>query len=311
MNILEAIEQYKEGLSTDSSHQTYIAALPALKRFFTEEERTDLEVEDITNYRRWLDAEGYAKPTIKLYLVVFRQLLKWMVAKELLDGNFYLRITAYYETMDSGRRSPFVRRQIEPDDIKAILDAFEPVRKSDDNGWEMDYMRNRALVHLLAGTGMRISEALSLDREPFDTFFGNWNGRRELVLPIIGKGEKMRNIVILSSTLRKVRDYLAIRTDNHLPLFVPHGNRHTKDYRITRQTAWASMSNMAKQVGVESFASPHAMRHYYLDRLAPKVDLRTLSDLAGHADVRMTDQAYLGPVRTRELVKAVKAAEAE
>jgi integrase/recombinase XerD len=311
MNVLELIDQYEGELSSNPSHSTYRATLPALRRFFSENERENLEVEDISAYRRYL-SDDYSKATVKLYVIVFKQLLKWAVAKGLLDGNFYLQMTSYYETMDSNR-SPFIRRQIEPEDIVTILDAFNDLPPAElPELRAIIYLRDRALVYLLAKSGLRVDEALSLDRFRFDEFFGNWNGRREMVLQVTGKGDKVRNIVLLPSSLRKVRDYLSARADPYQPLFVSHGNRHREDYRITRQTAWRSINRVARQNGIESFTGPHAFRHFYLDNLAQSgVDLRVLSDLAGHADIRTTDRSYLGPVRTKELVRAVKEAEGE
>jgi integrase/recombinase XerC len=290
------IDQYKAALNGSPTNETYKASLVALEQFY--QDRDGFQVEDISEYHQYLLEQEYSDNTARLYTSVMRKLLKWSVVKELLNANDVVRAEAYYDTIGQ-QRSGFKRRQINEDDIKKLSGFFEPSNPDD-----LIYMRNRALVRLLLGTGLRITEALNLDRQPFDEFFGNWNGRRELVLPILGKGKKIRDMIILPEYLKPIQEYLSLRTDRYPALFCSHANRAGEDGRISRKTAYKVFQDVAELLNLKSFISPHALRHFFSETLMERgMALEDLQDLLGHANPATTKRSYAGVAKTKRLAR--------
>jgi integrase/recombinase XerD len=144
--------------------------------------------------------------------------------------------------------------------------------------------RLRALIELLLGTGLRIGEALSLPREPFE--------RGTTQLRVVGKGGKPRTVFFPARTLDWVGVYLQSRVDTEPMLFATTGD-------IPRRLARADISRMFIQLrnkaGLSKRVSPHLLRHTYCTNLLNNgVDIRFIRDLAGHRDIGTTARYYLG-----------------
>lgn len=154
--------------------------------------------------------------------------------------------------------------------------------------------RLRALVELLLGTGLRISEAIALDRRPFD--------ERQANIPIVGKGGVKRTIFVTERALRWVHVYLAARFDAEPALFVTTGDEPA---RIARADVSRFFIRLRRQAGITKQLTPHMLRHTYCTNLLYNgVDIRFIRDLAGHRDISTTARYYLGSddKKLRELV---------
>lgn len=156
--------------------------------------------------------------------------------------------------------------------------------------------RNAALLTLLYGGGLRISEALSLKRN--DAPFGE-------SLVIIGKGRKERVVPILPA-IREVMDaYVAQRPVASTPdesLFL---SRRGKP--MSAREAQALMQNLRSALGLSERATPHALRHSFASHLLDGgADLRSVQELLGHASLSTT-QVYT-QVETKRLMDVYKKA---
>jgi integrase/recombinase XerD len=148
-------------------------------------------------------------------------------------------------------------------------------------------LRDRALLELLYAAGLRISEAIGLDREDLST-----DGA---FVRVIGKGDKERLVPVGEVAL----DWLARWTDGprgtllaigHVapdrggPLFL--GDRGG---RLARQQAWASVKRAAARAGLVDRVSPHTLRHSFATHmLEGGADLRVVQELLGHASISTT-----------------------
>ena len=161
----------------------------------------------------------------------------------------------------------------------AVVDAHEQLA---DEPWIR--MRNAAVLTLLYGCGLRISEALSLT--PAD-FAGTPTSLR-----ITGKGDKMRIVPLIAPALTGVQDYIKfcpIPLSDDRPLF-----RGARGGPLQPAIIQREMQKMRGALGLPDSATPHALRHSFATHLlAGGGDLRTIQELLGHASLSTT-QVYTG-----------------
>ena len=140
--------------------------------------------------------------------------------------------------------------------------------------------RNAALITLLYGTGLRISEALSLKRG--DAPLGE-------TLTIVGKGRKERAVPVLAAVRDAVDEYVKLRPfalERGAPLFV---SRRGKP--MSAREAQALMQNLRGRLGLSARATPHALRHSFATHLLRNGgDLRAVQELLGHASLSTTQK---------------------
>lgn len=152
--------------------------------------------------------------------------------------------------------------------------------------------RNAAILFLLYGAGLRISEALSLNVEDSDTD----------VLRVDGKGGKTRVVPILPAVKDAIATYLDLCPFPHekkAPLFraIRGGRMNARDVQSTVQT-------LRSALGLADSVTPHALRHSFATHLLNNgADLRVIQDLLGHANLATT-QIYT-KVQTDRLVKTI------
>lgn len=148
-------------------------------------------------------------------------------------------------------------------------------------------LRNRALLELLYASGLRVSEALGLDREHL--------ARDAAYVRVIGKGDRERVVPVGEVALAWLDQYLAWPRPAWLavagdgdgpgtPLFVTRTGR-----RLGRQAAWAAVKAAADAAGLGDRISPHTLRHSFATHLLEGgADLRVVQELLGHASIATT-----------------------
>lgn len=170
------------------------------------------------------------------------------------------------------------KRQVEfltPEEIKQLL---ESLNTADKRG-----LRMRALIEVLLASGMRISEALSLNRTDI-----NFHTQEAT---IIGKGNKQRNIYLTPRAIHWLNEYLLKRVDNNLALFIAFGTGE----RLTRFDLSKQFRHYAQRAGLKKKVTPHLMRHTMATTLLRNgCDIRYIQEMLGHADIQTTARYYLG-----------------
>jgi integrase/recombinase XerC len=156
--------------------------------------------------------------------------------------------------------------------------------------------RNTALLTLLYGGGLRISEALSLKRNDAPLADS---------LVILGKGRKERVVPILPAIREAMDAYIAQRPAANTadePLFL---SRRGKP--MSAREAQALMQNLRSKLGLSERATPHALRHSFASHLLDGgADLRSVQELLGHASLSST-QIYT-QLETKRLMEVYKKA---
>lgn len=151
-------------------------------------------------------------------------------------------------------------------------------------------LRDRAIIELLFSSGLRVSELVGLNRDHVNT------KRREFM--VRGKGQKDRPVFISQTAAEHLENYLAVRTDSLVPLFISY-SRNTQnldtsgDYRrLTPRSIQRLVSRYAKLAGITKHVSPHTMRHSFAtDLLMNGADIRSVQNMLGHSDISTT-QVY-------------------
>ena len=152
-------------------------------------------------------------------------------------------------------------------------------------------LRDAALLELLYGTGMRISEAVALDVDEVDRLLRAPADGPAPGLRVLGKGNKER-IVPVGSYARRALDAYLVRGR---PVLGSRGRGtpalflNARGGRLSRQSAWAVLRSVAEKAGITAEVSPHTLRHSYATHLLDGgADIRVVQELLGHASVTTT-----------------------
>jgi integrase/recombinase XerC len=159
-------------------------------------------------------------------------------------------------------------------------DAARAIQEAGEGNVPWIAARNAALITLLYGTGLRISEALSLKRG--DAPLGE-------TLTVIGKGRKERSLPVLAAVREAIDAYVKLCPfvpAKSAPLFVSRrGNP------MSAREAQALMQHLRGRLGLSPRATPHALRHSFATHLLRNGgDLRAVQELLGHASLSTTQK---------------------
>lgn len=144
-------------------------------------------------------------------------------------------------------------------------------------------LRDRALVEFLYGTGTRISEVVELDVDDVDL--------ETRTVIVTGKGSKQRVLPLGEFAAMAVDAYLV----RGRPVLVTKGRGTPRLFlnslgrQLSRQSAYAVVSDAAERAGLTSVVGPHTLRHSYATHLIEGgADVRVVQELLGHASVTTT-----------------------
>lgn len=144
-------------------------------------------------------------------------------------------------------------------------------------------LRNRALLELLYGSGLRISEALSLDIDHIDLSQG--------VLKVLGKGNKERIVPITSKCREIILRYLEQRKAFNPKQGTKALFLGVRGKRLNRREALRIVERACKQASLPVFISPHTLRHSFATHMLESgADLRVVQQLLGHSRLSTTQR---------------------
>jgi integrase/recombinase XerD len=161
--------------------------------------------------------------------------------------------------------------------------------------------RDRGILEMLYGSGIRISELVSLDLDDVDLDEGS-------VLVRSGKGSKARRVPLGRSAARAVGDYVHATRPELLKRSSGGSARgavflNARGGRLTRQGCWKILKRYAEEAGLGPRVSPHTLRHSFATHMLDGgADIRVVQELLGHASLSTT-QVYtlVSDARLREV----------
>ncbi len=232
--------------------------------------------DDIIGYHRHLETRGLAPASINRALTAVRGLFRFLVSEDLLASD----PTADVEVGKLPRSLPKALTEAE---VVRLLDAV--------SGSDPAARRDRAILEVLYGTGMRISELVALSLPDLDLEAG--------LMRVTGKGDRQRLVPVGRLAHAAVVAWLE---PGGRSAFIPDRwagrgaeravflNR--RGGRLSRQGVWGVVRKHGLQAGIADRLTPHVLRHscatHMLDHGA---DIRTVQELLGHASVSTT-QVY-------------------
>jgi integrase/recombinase XerD len=186
------------------------------------------------------------------------------------------------------RRHPTLPRTLSPGEAMRLIEAAA--------GTTPRSLRDRALVELLYGSGLRISEALGLEKGGVDL--------ENRLVRVLGKGRKERIVPLARETAEALRRYLA-----HGRPFLDRKHRqelflNARGGGLTRAGAFLLLRRLAEHAGLEpGRVHPHLLRHSFATHLLEGgADLRSVQEMLGHADLATTElYTHVSDRRRREL----------
>jgi integrase/recombinase XerD len=201
---------------------------------------------------------------------------RWLMAEHYIEHD----PTLLLESPRLGRHLPDI---LSVDEIDAMIAAIDLSK--------FEGVRNRAIIEILYGCGLRVSELVNLqiNRIYFD----------EQYLIVLGKGSKERLVPMSQVSIEAIRQYLDLRADiccrrgEENYLFISR-----RGGRLTRMMVFYIVTSLAQAADIRKTISPHTLRHSFATHLLEGgANLRAIQQMLGHESISTTE-IYLHLDRT-------------
>lgn len=227
--------------------------------------------------RRWaaqLHGQGLAPRSVAIALSAWRGLYRWWGR----EGGVAMNPADGVRAPKAARPLP---KALAVDQAVALAEHRQP---GADPRLEA---RDRCIVELLYGGGLRVAELVGLDASPGAAARG-WIDRAEAEAQVLGKGSKRRSVPIGQAALAALDVWLAQRPAvaraDEPALFVTRTGT-----RLTASQVRSRLKARALQAGLPTHVHPHMLRHSYASHLLQSSgDLRAVQELLGHANITTT-----------------------
>ena len=283
-----------------STLNTYYYTIEKFKKTLSEHgvRPAETPLTAITNdWIHWfLDDLRLLEPTTERgYLAAVMGFYDYVVAKNWLDLNL---TEMRYFVKRRQRKLPEKAQRFPKRQVERLLEGMDELANGPfkDDREQLTIFRDRALLYLLAHSGLRVSEACSLKCGHVD-----W---AEAELYVIGKGNKEARVRISEQARAKLKDYLKARQElqlpplpdflDELPLFARHDKRAGKKIlpissRSVQQAIDKLVSRCLGEIHLRE-VTPHTFRHYFVTTVLRSTggDIEVAKKLARHADISTT-----------------------
>jgi len=288
------ITQYQEHLAlvrnlSDNSIKGYVTDLESFLKHMEKlgiVEFNQLEIEHIRSWLANLQTTGVARATLTRRIVSIRAFTNWAAASGWLNSDLgaNLAIPKPHKTLPEVLNVDEAATVLKSLEVKAIEEPT-PIN-----------LRDLALVEVLYGTGIRVSELCGLNLEDVD--------RTRNTLNVYGKGDKQRVVPIGIPAMKSIDNYISnarselINDNSAQALFL--GSRGKRiDQRTVREVVYEAMKSVGAKMG------PHGLRHSTAGHLLEGgADLRTVQEILGHASLATTQiYTHVSPERLQSAYK--------
>ncbi len=224
-----------------------------------------------------LHAQGLGPRSRAIALAAWRGLYRWWARDGKVDHNPADGLRA----PKAGRPLP---KALPVDQAVALAEQTPP---TDDDALRA---RDRCIVELLYGCGLRVGELVALDAGASASATG-WIDVADASAHVLGKGSKRRSVPVGAPALAALRDWLAQRgrlaAPSETALLVSR-----RGTRLSPSQVRSRLAALAQAAGVPTRVHPHMLRHSFASHLLQSSgDLRAVQELLGHASIATT-QVY-------------------
>jgi len=255
------------------SVEAYLNDVDKLSQYFqainSEPKLSEIKFSDLRLFISWLNELGMQASTQARVISGLKAFFSYLLLEELIDHD----PTQLIEGPNITRKLPDTLNIYE---INALIDAIDASKP--------EGMRNKAIIEVLYGCGLRVSELADLK-------ISNLYSQIEFV-KVIGKGNKERLVPIggtalklLDIYIKQVRIHLSIKKGNEDFIFL---NRFGS--RLSRISIFNLIKNLAIETGLKKNISPHTLRHSFATHLIEGgADLRAVQEMLGHSSITTTE----------------------
>lgn len=259
---------YEKGLSPKSV-EAYLHDVIQLDDFLQGRDIEKVILEDVQDFLKCLYDKNIAPRSQARMISGIKAFYNFLVY----DGTISESPVVLLDAPKIGMHLPDV---LSVEEVEAIIDAIDLS--------EPEGHRNRAMIEVLYGCGIRVSELVNLKIS--NLFF------EEGFIKVIGKGDKERMVPIGSTAQKMVKLYME-GSRVHLPikngeedfLFLNRRGSH-----LTREMIFILVKRWAEKAGIQKSISPHTFRHSFATHLIEGgADLRAVQELLGHESITTTE----------------------
>ena len=251
---------------SDNTVSAYERDIAKLTRFLSVP-ITEVRSHHIDGFVAHLHGKGLAPRSIQRALSSVRSLFNFLEQTGVVRGN-----------PAANNKAPKTKSKLPNTldaDQAAALFTFQPKNDLE--------RRDLAMLELLYGSGVRLSELVGIDLQHLDLNSG--------FVTVTGKGSKARQVPMGSHCIKAIRDWLACRVGlgPQAPLFTAGKGYTGHGRRISQRTVQQRLKRLAMlQLGSDQL-HPHMLRHSFASHLLESSgDLRAVQELLGHADISTT-----------------------
>lgn len=227
-----------------------------------------IKTENILGYLNYLKKLGYKARSQSRALSALKSFYKFLNVEQIVDNNPVLTISA--PKLD--KKLPTV---LSVEEVMRLLDSL-----NDDTPYNA---RNHAMIEVMYGTGLRVSELVNLKLSELHL--------TDKMISTVGKGSKERLVPINDYATKVLRNYLI----NYRPLLLKKGKDPNFVFLnnlgdpLSRQSFFLILKRLAKEANIEKEISPHTLRHSFATHLLEAgTDLRYIQEMLGHEDISTT-----------------------
>ena len=257
----------QRGLSANTV-EAYSRDIRHLVEFIGDASLTDVTPPDLHEFLASLHDLGLTPASQARMVAALRAFYKYLRSEQLITDD----PTLLLESPKAERLLPDV---LSVGEIDAMIAAIPPDKD--------ESTRNRAIIEMLYGSGLRVSELCDLRISRFSA--------RDGMAIIEGKGAKQRLVPVSPGAISAVEDYLEERRRLNIQpgeediLFLNRRGR-----RLTRVMIFYIVKQLAKLAGVKKSVSPHTLRHSFATHLLEGgANLRAIQQMLGHESIATTE----------------------
>lgn len=258
-----------ERAMSPNTTSSYLRDILAFLQWYQDEaEGTDLSgvnsdyILDYFKERKDLSKRSQAR-----LLSALRSFFAWAVQEDMVSAN-------PCDGVDMPKLGRYIPSVLSVEEVEALIDSTD--------GTTLAGLRDRALLELLYGCGLRVSEAATLKSS--DVY------EKEAFIRIVGKGNKQRLVPIGEPAMDAIKAYLAVRPSSLDPVLddVIFHNRFSKP--LSRISIFKMIKRQALMAGIRKEISPHTLRHSFATHLVENgADLRVVQEMLGHESILTTE----------------------
>lgn len=241
-----------------------------LAQHYPNTELTNTKAPMIKSWMVLLMDKHFSPTTINRKLVALNSFFKYLVNEEKMDKNPVINLKG-------PKKSKRLVKYLEEDEILNILDSFE----FEDN---YEGIRNKLIIEMLYGTGIRLAELIGLKTNDVDLISAS--------LKVLGKRNKERIIPINVSLKQQIEKYIDLRKDVAGSESKQELLLTTKGNTLYPMLVYRVVKKYLDQFAARTKVSPHVLRHSFATHLLNRgADINAIKELLGHANLAAT-QVY-------------------